>query len=250
MLRIALILALVASIASVAISFLVVKPKVDTLVTDLATRTSELATSRDDAAKSKQAAKAAEAAAEKTNKELQLTKTDLENSQNDATMQHTRADKLATELSKTTKDKNEAQEKLAQWTVLGVTPDQVVKLKVDLKNTIDARDALDLTAKTLAKAKSTLEARLSRYEGDEKAIEMPGLKGSVVAVDGKWDFVVLDVGSNQGAKERGTLIVRRGDKLVGKVRLITVEENKSVANVLPEWRQGNVAVAPGDAVLY
>lgn len=250
MLRIALILALVASIASVAISFTVVQPKVKELVDNLATRTTELAASRDDAAKSKQAAKAAEAVAEKTNKELQQTKTDLETAQNDATMQHTRADKLAGDLSKTTKDKNEAQEKLAQWTVLGVTPDQVVKLKVDLKNTIDARDALDLTAKTLAKQKGALEARLSRYEGDEKAIEMPGLKGSVVAVDGKWDFVVLDVGSNQGAKERGTLIVRRGDKLVGKVRLVTVEENKSVANVLPEWRQGNVAVAPGDAVLY
>lgn len=250
MLRIALILALVASIASVAISFVVVQPKVKEVVDTLATRTTERDTAMADAAKSKKDAQAANEAAKKTNAELQQTRSDLETAQNDLTMQRTRADKLSTDLSKTTKDKNDAQEKLAQWQVLGVTPDQVVKLQHDLKSTQDARDALDLTAKTLAKQKNALESRLSRYEGDDKVIEMPGLKGSVVAVDGKWDFVILDVGSNQGAKERGTLIVRRGDKLVGKVRLITVEENKSVANVLSEWKQGNVAVAPGDLVLY
>ncbi|HTI72879.1 MAG TPA: hypothetical protein VMF06_23095 [Candidatus Limnocylindria bacterium] len=250
MLRIALILALVASIASVAISFTVVKPRVDDLVTNLATRTSELAASQAEATAAKKDAKEAKADAAKANKELAQTKTDLETAQNDSTMQRTRADKLATELSKTTKDKNEAQERLAQWNVLNVTPDQVMKLKVDIKNVGDARDALDLTAKAQAKKIGILESRLSKYEGDDVAIEMPGLKGSVLAVDPKWEFVVLDVGSNQGAKERGMLLVRRGDKLVGKVKLIKVDENRSEANILPEWKQGNVAVAPGDAVLY
>jgi hypothetical protein len=45
-------------------------------------------------------------------------------------------------------------------------------------------------------------------------------------------------------------MVRRGDKLVGKVKIVTVEANRSVANVLPTWKQGDVAVAAGDQVLY
>jgi hypothetical protein len=45
-------------------------------------------------------------------------------------------------------------------------------------------------------------------------------------------------------------MVRRGDKLVGKVKIVSVEANRSVANVLPAWKQGDVAVAAGDLVLY
>ena len=36
----------------------------------------------------------------------------------------------------------------------------------------------------------------------------------------------------------------------GKVKIVTVEANRCVANVLPTWKQGDVAVAAGDQVLY
>jgi hypothetical protein len=29
-----------------------------------------------------------------------------------------------------------------------------------------------------------------------------------------------------------------------------VDSNRSIANLLPEWRQGEVAIAEGDKVLY
>ena len=31
---------------------------------------------------------------------------------------------------------------------------------------------------------------------------------------------------------------------------MTVEANRSIANLLPGWKQGDVAVAAGDVVLY
>ena len=63
-------------------------------------------------------------------------------------------------------------------------------------------------------------------------------------------FVLLDFGENQGALERGELIVRRGDKLVGKVSIVKVQSNRCIANILPQWKQGDVAIAEGDQVLY
>jgi hypothetical protein len=45
-------------------------------------------------------------------------------------------------------------------------------------------------------------------------------------------------------------MVRRGDKLIGKAKIITVEANRSVANLMSDWKQGDVAVAAGDSVLY
>jgi cell shape-determining protein MreC len=62
--------------------------------------------------------------------------------------------------------------------------------------------------------------------------------------------VVLDVGEAAGAKEGGIVMVRRGDKLIGKAKIITVEANRSVANLMSDWKQGDVAVAAGDSVLY
>ena len=45
-------------------------------------------------------------------------------------------------------------------------------------------------------------------------------------------------------------MVRKGDKLIGKARIVSVDKNRSIANLLPEWKQGDVAVAAGDKILY
>ena len=79
---------------------------------------------------------------------------------------------------------------------------------------------------------------------------MPGLKGQVAAVDPRWKFLVLNVGENQGAKERGIVMVRRGDKLVGKARIVSVESNRSIANLLPKWQQPGTEVQAGDTILF
>ena len=189
--------------------------------------------------------------AERVSRELTDTKSLLEAAATDAQQQRGRADRLQTDLTKVTKDRNEAQESLAAWKVLGVQPEQISQLRADLKKTADERDTFATQEKIFLRNIEQLQNRLARYEGDrEKPVEMPGLKGSVVAVDPQWQFVVLDVGEQQGAKERGVVMVRRGDKLVGKARIITVEPSRSVANLLPGWKQGDVGIQVGDSVLY
>jgi cell shape-determining protein MreC len=154
-------------------------------------------------------------------------------------------------LDKTTKARNEAQQEIARWQATGIQPDQVVQMKADLKDASEAKMALAEEKKIFLRSIENLQNRLDRYENvAEKPIEMPGLKGSVVAVDPKWDFVILDVGENQGAKARGIVMVRRGDKLIGKAKIVSVEANRSIANLLTDWKQGDIAVAEGDKVLY
>jgi cell shape-determining protein MreC len=62
----------------------------------------------------------------------------------------------------------------------------------------------------------------------------------VIAVDPKYDFVVLDIGGNQGILENAKLIINRDGKFIGKVRVTSVEPNRSVANVMPEWKQDDI----------
>ena len=75
----------------------------------------------------------------------------------------------------------------------------------------------------------------------------PALKGKIIAVDPKYEFVVLNIGLDDGVLARGEMLVNRSGKLVAKVRILTAEPHRSVANVLPDWKQGEIM--EGDIVL-
>ena len=89
---------------------------------------------------------------------------------------------------------------------------------------------------------------LSRYTGTSVKVTLPqNLHGTITAVDAQFDFVVLDIGESQGAREHGELLVSRGEKLIGKLRILDVKKDHSIANILPDWKQGEIQT--GDLVI-
>ena len=66
------------------------------------------------------------------------------------------------------------------------------------------------------------------------------LKGKVVEVDPKWEFVVLNIGEDQGVLEEGELLISRDSKLVAKVIVRTVYKKSCIANIVPDWKLGEV----------
>lgn len=251
MLRIALIIALLAAIGSLALTFLHTKPTVETLRGDLASTKTTLEETSGKLAQTSADLKKTAGELETRSKDLESTKTQLEETSTAAANNKRRADQLDATLAKTTKEKNDAQAELAQWQALGVKPDQVVQIRADLRKTLDEKNALAEEKTLFLKNIGFLKNRLAKYETPDQKVELPsGLKGSVIAVGPLQDFVLLDFGENQGALERGELMVRRGDKLVGKVSIVKVQSNRCIANILPQWKQGDVAIAEGDQVLY
>jgi len=250
MLRLALILALLVAIGGLAVSEFVTKPKVVDLSERLTSTEDSLAQTTEAKNKAEAESKAQKAIAEKASRELTDAKTALETASAEAEQQRGRAERLQTDLTKVTRDRNEAQQILAAWNALGIQPDQVAQLRTDLRSATDARDALSDEKIIFVRNIEQLQASLDRYQGRDKPVEMPGLKGQISAVDPQWNFVVLDVGETQGAKERGIVMVRRGDKLVGKARIVSVEPNRSIANLLTKWQQPGTEVQVGDVILY
>lgn len=250
MLRLALILALLVAIGGLAVSEFVTKPKVVELNDRLTSTEANLAQTTEAKTKAEAEAKTQKAVAEKASRELTDTKTLLETASTEAEQQRGRAERLQTDLTKVTKDRNEAQQALAAWNALGVQPEQVSQLRADLKSVSDAKAVLDDEKRILIRNNEKLQAALDTFQGRERPVEMPGLKGEISAVDPQWKFVVLNVGETQGAKERGIVMVRRGDKLVGKARIVSVEPNRSIANMLPKWQQPGAEVQVGDIILY
>lgn len=248
MLRICLIIAIVAGLGTLAISHVKVADKITTLNATLDDTQKQLTTSRETERKAKKTAQEMTAAAEKANKELEGTKAELETASAKAEQQQKRADDLEVNLNKTMKEKNDAQVKLAEFEAFSMTPLQIRAALAENKKLVSERSEVDKKIQLQGREIVALTKQLSIFVGDSAPPQVPtGLKGKVVAVDPKYEFVVLDVGEKQGLPERAELLVNRSGKLVAKVRVLSVDENRAIANVLPDWKQADIM--EGDTVV-
>lgn len=248
LLRISLIIAILAGLGAAGVTHFKVDVTLKELNTNLTETTANLETSQASEKKLKSELTKTKGDLDKTSKDLAQTTSSLEDAQTKAKTQQQRADKSAAELEKTLQERNDARSELAAYKAAGVPVDKITEAIEKSKQLQLERDAQVEEITVLARINRGIQARLDKYEGRTKSIAMPGLKGKIIAVDPKWNFVVLDVGQSQGAQEDGELIVNRDGKLVAKLRITNVQKDRSVANVLPEWRQTDVM--EGDQVLY
>lgn len=176
-----------------------------------------------------------------TQQELTDTKSDLAKSEARADAQGKRADGLADQLAKTSAERDDAQNQLAAYSATGLKPDEIIHLNKDLKNAnlkiAAVEGERDLLNRQLVKTKSQLAELL----GPNPEVPLPAeLHGKITVVDPKWDFVVIDIGDEQGVLPDSELLVSRNGKLVAKVIVKTVEKNRAVANLVPGWKLGDM----------
>jgi hypothetical protein len=249
LLRISLIVAVIAGLAALGISHVKVGGKIDELNQSLMTTSNSLETAKSDASAAKKDARQTRDQLKKASDELVTTKSGLADATRKYTEQEALAKKYTAQWEDVTKKYTEAERRLAQWAALpGITPDKVEQLQKDFRAAVTERDAFAEEKAILVRNNTKLNDELLKYRVPNHIVEMPGLKGKIVAVDPKWDFVILDIGAKQGAKQDGILLVSRSGKLVGKVQITTVEPDRSIANIMPEWKLGELA--EGDQVLF
>jgi hypothetical protein len=86
-----------------------------------------------------------------------------------------------------------------------------------------------------------MKNQIAEIMGTNFVVTLPAnLRGKIVAVDPKWDFVVLNIGDGQGVKEDGELLVSRDGKLVAKVIVRSIQRDSCIANIVPGWKLGDV----------
>jgi hypothetical protein len=248
LIRICLIAAIVIGVAGVVANFVYVKPKLVTLRDHDAEETrlhqefeGKYNTTKRDLAK--------------TTTELNQTKTTLEattaakdKAEADLLAQTKRADKLTQDLAKTHQDLDSAQADLAAYKATGHTAQEILGMNQEYKKVQDNLAAVETENKILAQKLRKTENDLAIYVTPEKFVSLPaGLKGKVLVADPKWNFVVLNVGEDQGVLDRGELLVNRDGRLVGKVIVRSVQKDRSIANVVPGWELGEIM--EGDQVI-
>ena len=175
----------------------------------------------------------------------------LRRSQQDLVEQRQRADQHEADAKKFEADLVKASNFVQSWELFqqaNGTQDQI-KQKLNTYRDVNNQRAQFLAENGILLSQIEKQGvELARYTGASVKVALPRtLQGKVTAVDAQFDFVVLNIGESQGAREHGELLVSRGEKLIGKLRILDVKKDHSIANILPDWKQGEIHT--GDRVI-
>jgi hypothetical protein len=213
LIRISLILAIIAALAAGTLNILLVRDKITTLISQRDDERGKKQQALSDLSKAKTELTKSQDTLKQTTQDLADAKSERDKAVVTATAQTKRADELSDKLAKTTQERDDSQTKLAAYQATGITADQVGKLSRALKESQEAVAAISEENVVLQRAKTRVEARLAKYEGPDPTIRLrPDLRGKILVVDPKWDFVVLNIGFSR----------------------------RCIANVVPGWKLGEV----------
>jgi hypothetical protein len=248
LIRISLIVAIIAALAVGGLNFVKVKEKITTLQADLKQQTDGRVKAETELASTKKELNKTTAELKQTKTELEATIAAKEKADADLAAQTKRADQLTEDLTKTRAERDTAQQDLSAYKVTGLSPQQILGMDKAYKALQDNLAVAQTENTVLARKVNKLDTELKVYRDPTFFVSLPAnLKGKVLVADPKWNFVVVNVGEDQGVLERGELLVNRNGKLVAKIVVRSVQKDRCIANVLPGWELGEVM--EGDLVI-
>ncbi len=242
LIRISLIIAILAAIGAGVVNFVVVKDKIGALTDDRNTQRADKITAQTDLAKTQKDLAKTQNDLRQTQTQLADANTARKAAEETAAAQTKRADDLTDKLTKAMQDRDAAQNDLSAYKNTDLTPEQILKLRTDLKGAQDAIAVANEEKLVMSRTIGRLTNQLNQLLGNEDYVVRlrADLKGKVMVVDPKWDFVVLNIGEDQGVLQDGELLVSRDGKLVAKVIVRSIEKDRCIANIVPGWKLGEV----------
>jgi myosin heavy subunit len=250
LIRICLVVAIIAGLVALGLSHLNVREKIIELRDDRDLKTRERDEARADLQKTREELATTKEELDRTKIELDTTKTQLAQTERQRDEAQGRATKLTTDLKRVTTERNQLKETVDGFTALGMPTVEAAQGKMtELKQTKEERDVIEAEKRIVERANEKLRYELAQLIGEKYEVVLPaGLRGKIVSVDPKYQFVVLDIGVDQGVIEHGKLLINRNGKLVGRVQVTQVLPSQSIANIMPDWKQGEPI--EGDEVIY
>ena len=243
------IIVIILSVLILAILWGKTKPSITSLQGELVSAQDARTKAESGQRSAERAQQEAEDLAETRLAELTDVKDSLKNAMTALGQQRARGDELDTQLSEVTDQLLDARRELQSWIALGVDQQYVYTMKQRISDAHDEIAAINDEKTVLLRQMDQMRYELGRFVGPtQKVVMRDGLEGNVQAIDSDWGFVIVNVGEKHGARENGELLVSREGKLIGKLLISSVEENRSIANVIPGWAQSDIQV--GDVVAY
>lgn len=100
----------------------------------------------------------------------------------------------------------------------------------------------------------TTQERLAQLEEEKKrrtaVAGKPGVRGTVLAVNLAYNFVVLNLGGRQGVEPNSEMLIVRDGSMIGRIRISSVEPTTAIGDIITSTLARGVQVQPGDIVIY
>ena len=87
-------------------------------------------------------------------------------------------------------------------------------------------------------------------QGETVSTRRTGVRGTVLAYNQVYNFVVLNLGARHGVESNSEMLVLREGTLIGKIRISSVEPATAIGDIIPSSLARGVQVQPGDTVIY
>jgi hypothetical protein len=248
LIRLSLIVAILAALAAGVVNFTVVKGKIYILTKDRDDQRTQKEDFHHKLTATQNTLKQTQADLKQTQDDLADAKKAQQVAEDNLAKANTQVDDLKGKLAKTTQERDDAQTQLAAYKATGLSPPEVEALNKNLKDTEQALNAENQENIVLTHTVARLQNQIDELIVQDHVVKLPpGLKGSVMAVDPKWDFVVLNVGEDQGVLKDGEMLVSRDGRLVAKIIVRSVQKDRSIANLVPGWQLSEII--EGDEVI-
>jgi hypothetical protein len=248
LIRISLIVAILAALGASVLNFVVVKDKITTLTTDRNTQRDGWTATKGELDKTQKNLARTQTQLSQTQQQLADAQNAQKKAEDDLANQVQKVNDLSDRLTKMTQERDGAQNDLEAYKHTGKSPQEVLNLVAQIKQDQDTIAAITDEKQVLGRNLLRVQNQLNELIGTNYVVTLPAdLKGKVVVVDPKWDFVVLNIGEGQGVLEDGELLVNRDGKLVAKVIVRSIDKDRCIANIVPGWKLGEVI--EGDEVI-
>jgi len=122
----------------------------------------------------------------------------------------------------------------------------------DAKKQLDAaeREKILLSDKIRATAEKSTQLEMERRQRPPPGPGNPGIRGTVLAVNQAYNFVVLSMGARQGVEPNSEMLILRGGSFIGRIRISSVEPSTAIGDIITSTLARGVQVQPGDTVVY
>ncbi|PWU13287.1 MAG: hypothetical protein C5B50_19620 [Verrucomicrobia bacterium] len=239
LLRISLIVTILAGLAIGALSFTKVKEKIVSLQTHLKEEIGLKEKALGELASTKKELKKTADNLKQTQATLAATTEERDTALRNLDSKTKLAEKVTSERDKALKDLDDTRGELEAYKVIGWKPEEIAAFKKNYTNLRDQLEAVKAENALFLKRIKNLEIELALYKDPEASPELPAsIKGKVLVMDPKWNFVVLNVGEDLGVLKGGEFLVHRDGKLIAKVRVNTLQKDRCIANIEPGFKLG------------
>jgi hypothetical protein len=94
------------------------------------------------------------------------------------------------------------------------------------------------------------EGKKRREAVRETAPRRTGLRGTILAINQAYNFVVLNLGTRHGVESNAEMLVLRDGALIGKIRISSVEPATAIGDIITGSLARGAQIQPGDNVIY